>query len=79
MEEKFLEQSERLVNQEIDNSISLARQALERPAGFDGEHCIEEDCGEAIEPERLKLGMFRCYDCQSKREIKDKQTKWPKP
>lgn len=35
---------------------------------FDGKHCVEEDCGEEIPEERLKLGRVRCVDCQGRRE-----------
>lgn len=32
------------------------------PNNFDGVHCI--DCGDEIPEKRLKIGAFRCIDCQ---------------
>lgn len=31
-------------------------------------HCIEEDCGEELPIERLRLGKVRCVTCQSLRD-----------
>lgn len=42
--------------------------ALEADPAFDGVHCIEEDCGDAIPGARLALGKIRCITCQSARE-----------
>lgn len=33
--------------------------------------CINEDCGEPIEPQRLEMGKVRCFACQSLKEERD--------
>lgn len=33
--------------------------------------CINEDCGEPIEPQRLEAGRVRCFSCQSLKEERD--------
>ena len=35
---------------------------------FDGEHCVEEECGVKIPRARLALGKVRCVECQVRRE-----------
>lgn len=41
------------------------------PADFDGTHCV--DCAEPVEPERLKLGFWRCIECASLIELRRRQ------
>lgn len=79
MQEKTLEHSEWLVSKETETGIKRSQEALVRPPGFDGKHCIEEECSEPIPPERLALGAFRCIECQTKHEDKERMNKWLKP
>lgn len=44
------------------------KSAPEQHPDFDGENCVEDDCGIAIPPARLALGKVRCVDCQSRLE-----------
>ena len=44
------------------------RSAPEQHPDFDGENCVEEDCGVAIPPARLALGKVRCIECQERKE-----------
>ena len=41
---------------------------------FDGIHCVEPDCGEAIPVGRLNLGRVRCRDCQERIETRRTRT-----
>jgi hypothetical protein len=41
------------------------------PPNFDGVNCT--DCGEPVEPERLKLGFWRCIHCASLLELRRRQ------
>lgn len=41
------------------------------PADFDGENCT--DCGEPIEPARIKINAFRCADCQQYKDRVDRK------
>lgn len=70
------ERSTDLIDQANDAAELFLDAALSKRDGFkpeahpdfDGEHCVEEDCGIAIPEARLKLGRIRCIDCQSRRE-----------
>ena len=53
-----------------DAAIAAARFNESKPKEFDGENCY--DCGLEIPTARLALGKFRCVDCQSNKERKDK-------
>lgn len=41
------------------------KSAPESHPDFDGQHCVEEDCGVEIPAARLALGKVRCIDCQA--------------
>ena len=43
---------------------ALGRSAPETHPDFDGEHCIEPECGVVIPTGRLALGRVRCVECQ---------------
>ena len=40
-------------------------------ADFNGKDCV--DCGETIISKRIALGFFRCIECQTDREQREKQ------
>lgn len=61
MDENFVEQAERLAESEIQAGIARARIKDTPPPDFDGD-CA---CGEAIPPERVGLGYYRCIRCQT--------------
>jgi RNA polymerase-binding transcription factor DksA len=50
--------------------VEEVRKALEaeQHPGFDGVHCVEDDCGTAIPQARLAMGKVRCVDCQTRKE-----------
>lgn len=45
------------------------------PADWDKVHCVDELCGLPIDPLRLAHGFFRCFECQSAKEVKLKRMK----
>lgn len=40
------------------------------PVSFNGADCI--DCEEPVEPPRLTHGFFRCYECQTIKERRER-------
>lgn len=44
------------------------------PKGWDGVSCVE-DCGDEVEPERIAIGLYRCFRCQTLLERKEKYAK----
>lgn len=40
---------------------------------FDGEHCVNEDCGEPLPPGRVAAGRVYCVSCQEVREKRGMQ------
>lgn len=58
--------SQRMLDADIENARAGA--APETHPDFDGEHCVEEDCGMAIPAARLAFGRVRCVDCQTRKE-----------
>ena len=53
---------------ERDAAIARAMSRPESDPNFDGRHCVEEDCGDAIPEGRLALGKIRCITCQQAKE-----------
>ena len=69
MDEKYLEQAERLAESEVRAGIERAQKRTCPPPGFDGT-C---ECGSEIPKPRVELGYYRCTDCQSFNEKRAKQ------
>ena len=63
--------SEQIRDGEVKAAMALA--APERHPGFDGVHCVERDCEVELPPERLAIGRIRCVDCQTRKELRDRQ------
>ena len=75
--ERFADESDRASKIEMDmKDEALRRQKArleKKPDHFDGTHCIE--CGNEIPSDRLKTGAFRDVHCQSKHELKQRNTR----
>ena len=60
---------------ELHTRVCLLNQSIkampEQHPDFDGEHCVEPDCGIRIPRERLLLGRVRCFGCQDLKERRD--------
>lgn len=52
--------------------IQATKAALEN-GNFDGLHCIDEECGEELPPQRLAEYRMLCTTCQSRKEVLAKQ------
>ena len=65
MDERFIEQAERLAEAQVRDGIERAQTRNGPPPGFDGT-C---DCGTDIPQKRVELGYYRCLDCQRKTEL----------
>ena len=62
-----------------DAGIAAARRANapETHPDFDGESCVEPDCGDLIPAARLAMGKIRCVACQTKKEHRQRQVARP--
>ena len=69
MDEKYLEQADRIATAAIEAGIAKVRIKPPAPADFDG-HCT---CGDEVPKQRLGHGYFNCVVCQSRLEIRKKQ------
>lgn len=66
MDERHLEQAERLTECLVTAGISKAMTKQVRPVGFDG-FCTACEIDE-VPPERIDLGYYNCVACQSAKE-----------
>lgn len=71
MDERYLEQAERLAEAQVRDGIERAQMRMGPPPGFDGT-C---NCGSDIPQRRIELGYYRCLECQAKREKMARQTR----
>jgi RNA polymerase-binding transcription factor DksA len=55
------------------------RSGPEQDPRFDGQHCVEEDCGVALPIERLNAKRVRCVDCQTLREKQQRLSQYNRP
>ena len=44
---------------------ALGKSKPETHPDYDGEHCVDENCGIVIPAARRALGKVRCVECQS--------------
>jgi len=58
---------------EADIANARANSAPEQHPDFDGEHCVEEDCGAALPAARLAMRRVRCVECQQRKESKQRR------
>ncbi len=70
-----IEHASHIEEQIREGEVKAARalSAPEHHPDFDGLHCIEEDCGTEIHPDRLAMHRIRCVDCQARKEARGKQ------
>lgn len=63
----LLDAASKIEEQERKNGIKNSQKATapEYHYAFDGLHCVEDDCGIEIPPERLALNRVRCTECQA--------------
>lgn len=52
---------------EQDEILQHAR----KPGGAGRTHCARQDCGEAIAPQRTRLGASLCMECQQEQDARD--------
>ena len=65
MDENFLENAEELTRSMTERAIQACRNAVsEPPKDFDG-NC---GCGNSVPAARAALGYYRCIECQSSLE-----------
>ena len=69
-----LDQAAQTAGEMVNDGVAAIRRAAayeqvpDENGVYPHTHCIEEDCGEELPIERLKLGRVRCVTCQSLRE-----------
>lgn len=59
--------------QQAEAQRILATQTAIDNGNFDGVHCIDEECGEELPPERRADYRMLCTSCQTLREATNKQ------
>lgn len=67
------------LHQEVSLKNQRAKNAPERHPDFDGEHCVEADCGVRLPNLRLQLGRIRCVDCQELLEKRQRLARHNQP
>lgn len=70
MDEIDFERAERLARAEIESGINAVRNQAQPPKNWDHATCTE--CGDDVEPGRLKMRLHRCLPCQRELELRRK-------